>query len=372
MIRASRFVLSVLAAGLVLGGPAQAQIFKQGMVKPIWVTVLPQQPGRVYAMGVATLAGASEADAITQASQNARAEVLSRLRASVKSETQVTTKATVTRTVGGPTTGTAEQQVGQSTRIQTQATELPGLAVEETWVDKKGGSAYALGYLDVPTAEREIRTRFDAEKNDLAQEAGGQTGPRERMRLLARLKKAQDELVKLDDMAALIAAGGGSEQLRGQIRSEKLAVDRRADQLRGSLTLSLEGAQGATAIANILRNAALKAGLGWAEKGGEFQMVMNYQGDAKTAKVDVTHRQWNGWWWGGWVQHTVSKDTGIIVARGVLTITLKDRAGTEYESMEVEAKGLGVTEFQAEQRLKDDFKDKIEKTYSKWLESLLE
>ena len=46
MIRASRFVLSVLAAGLVLGGPAQAQIFKQGMVKPIWVTVLPEQPGR--------------------------------------------------------------------------------------------------------------------------------------------------------------------------------------------------------------------------------------------------------------------------------------------------------------------------------------
>jgi hypothetical protein len=368
----SRILISLLAAGAALGAAAQAPIARKGLIKPMWVTVLPQQAGRVYAMGVAPTAGSSEGEAITRASQNARAEVLSRLRASVHSETQITTTATMTRQTGGVATGSSQQQVGQNTQIQTQATELPGLAVEETWLDTKGGSAYALAFLDVPLAERELRARFTAQRNDLAQEAGNPAGPRERMRLLSRLKKAQVELAKLDDMAALIAAGGGDEELRGQIRADKLAVERRSDQLRGSLTMSLEGAKGATAIANILRNAALKAGLGWAEHGGEFQMVMNYQSDAKSAHVDVQHQQWNGWWWGGWVTHTVNKDTGIIVARGVLTITLKDRAGTEYESMEVEAKGLGVTEFQAEQRLKDDFKTKLEKAYSQWLEQLVE
>ena len=35
------------------------------------------------------------------------------------------------------------------------------------------------------------------------------------------------------------------------------------------------------------------------------------------------------------------------------------------------AKGLGVTEFQAENKLKEDFKGKIEKTFSKWLENLV-
>jgi len=354
-----------------LCGSAWAQTpIRQGLVKPIWITSLPDQAGRVYAMGIAPVSP-SEADAITQATHNARGEVLSRLRASVKSETNISSKSTTSRAIGGKTTGSAEQQVGQNTRIQASATELPGLVVEETWVDVKGATAYALAYLDVPVAEREIRTRFDAQKNDLFQEGDTPKEPRERMRMLSRLKNAQVELAKLDDMAALLGAGGGDAKLRGQIRTAKLSVDRQMEQLRASLTLSLEGAQGATQIAGILRNAALKTGLGWAQTNGEFQLVMDYRSDAKSARIDVQEKHWNGWWWGGWTTHTVNKDTGIIVSRGILTITLKDRAGTEYESVDIEAKGLGVTEFQADNRLKEDFKAKVEKTFTKWLENLV-
>jgi hypothetical protein len=321
-------------------------------------------------MGIAPIVS-GEAEAVTRAAQNARAEVLTRLRANVRSETRVVSKATMSRTLGGAATGSSEQQVGQDTRIQTQATGIPGLVVEESWLDKKGGSAYALAYLDVPVAEQEIRARFAAQQDDLAQEPGTPAAPRERMRLLNRLKNAQSELARLDDLAGLIAAGGGDPQLRSQVRAGKLAVDRRMDQLRGSLTLSLEGAQGAAAVAGILRNAALKAGMGWAETGGEFRLAMNYQSDAKNASVDLQKQSSNGWWRGGWVTHTVNQSTGIIVARGVLTITLKDRAGTEYESVDVEAKGVGVSQFQAEQRLKEDFKDKLEATFTKWIDNLV-
>ena len=359
-----------LAASLVFGAAPQAPVQRKGKVPPIWVSALPQQAGRVYAVGMAAAGGASEAEALTEASHTARAEVLARLRASVRSETQVTKKATITQQAGGAATGTSEQQVGQSTRIQTDATELPGLSVEETWIDAKAGSAYALASLDVPTAEREVRARFTALKDDLFREPETPSAARERMRMLGRLKKAQVELAKLDDMAALLAAGGGDPQLRAQVRAGKLAVDRQADQLRSSLTLSLEGAKGATAIAALLRNAALKAGLGWAEANGEFRLVMDYKGDARTAKIDATSKDWNGWWRGGWVSHSVTKDTGIIVARGVLGVTLVDRAGTQYESMEVEAKGLGVTNFQAEQKLKEDFREKLEKAFAQWLEHL--
>lgn len=364
MARGSLFVLALLAGTF---GAAQAPAAR---TRPGWVSTLPSREGRVYAMGLAATAP-GEGEAIAQASRNARTEVLTRLRANVRSETSVQSKSTLSQQAGGKATGSSEQQVGQDTRIQTEATELPGLAVEETWLDTKGATAYALAYLDVVVAERELRARFTARKNDLAQEPGTSAAPRERMRKLSRLKGAQTELAKLDDMAALIAAGGGDGQLRGQIRAGKLAVDRQLDQLRGSLTLSLEGAKGASGIAGILRNAALKAGMGWAESGGEFQLVLDYKSDARSAKIDVSHQQWNGWWRGGWVSHTVSKDSGIIVARGVLTITLKDKAGTEYESVDVEAKGLGVTEFQAEQKLKEDFRIKLEKTYAQWLENLV-
>lgn len=364
-------ISSLLLAALLSGaGWPQTPTFRQGLVKPMWITALPSQAGRVYAMGLAPVSP-GEAQAITQASQNARGEVLSRLRASVKSETSVSSRATMTQQAGGKATGTSEQQVGQNTNIQASATELPGLSVEETWVDVKGATAYALAYLDVPIAERELRARFTAQKNDLFQESDTPTAPRERMRQLNRLKNAQVELAKLDDMAALLAAGGGDPQLRKDIRAGKLSVDRQMDQLRGSLTLSLEGGSGASQIAAILRNAALKTGLGWAERDGEFQLVLDYRSDAKTARVDASQKQWNGWWRGGWVSHTTTKDTGIIVARGVLSITLRDRAGTEYESVEIEAKGLGVSDFQAENRLKQDFREKIEKTFTKWLENLV-
>lgn len=355
---------------LACAASAQTPAIRQGLVRPIWVTTLPEQAGRVYAMGVAKV-DASEADAINAAGQAARSEVLSRLRATVKSDTSVTTRATMTKEMGGKATGSSEQTFGQQTRIQASATDLPGLAVEETWVDAKGGTVYALAYLEVPVAERELRSRFNARKADLFQEGDSPTEPRERMRMLGRLKAAHTDLAKLDDMAALLAAGGGDAKLRAQVREGLLSVERQMEQLRASLTLSLEGASGATQVASVVRNAALKAGLGWTQQGGEFQLVLDYRTDAKTAKVDQQHQNWNGWWRGGWVSHTVTRDTGIIVARGILTITLRDRAGTEYESVDIEAKGLGVTEFQAENKLKDDFKAKVEKTFGKWLENLV-
>jgi len=360
----------LIVSMLFAAAGAQAAALRQGTVKPMWISSLPRAQGRVYALGIAPVT-VGDGKAITAASQNARGEVLSRLRASVKAETNISTSATTSQATGGKATGFSQQQVGQSTRIQASATDLPGLTVEETWVDSPGATAYALAYLDVPVAEQELRARFVALKEDLFQEGDTPTAPRERMRMLARLKVAQVELAKLDDMAGLLAAGGGDPKLRGQIRSGKLSVDREMDQLRASLTLSLEGATGASQLAGILRNAALKAGLGWAETGGEFQLVMNYQSDARSAKIDVQQTQWNGWWRGGWVSHTVNQDTGIIVARGVLTITLKDRSGTQYESVDIEAKGLGVTDFQAENKLKEDFRVKVERTFGTWLENLV-
>jgi len=363
-------IRNLFLLALVSAAPLLAAL-PQGLVKPIWISALPERPGRVYAMGLAPVAS-GDAQAVTQAGQNARAEVLARLRANVRAETTIKSTAKVSVSTGNKATGSSQQQVGQDTRIQAEAVDLPGLSVEETWVDAKEHTAYALAYLDVPLAERELRTRYQAQKDDLAKEPETPSAPRERMRMLGRLKKAQVELAKLDDMAALLAAGGGDPGLRAQVRGSKLSVDRQMEQLRSSLTLSLEAsARQATQVATLLRNAALKAGLGWSETGGEFTLAMAYKSDAQTAKIDVSHQEWNGWWRGGWVSHTVARDTGIVVARGILELTLKDKAGNQYESVEIEAKGLGVSDFQAEQKLKEDFRRKLEKTFGAWLEGLV-
>lgn len=332
----------------------------QGAVKPMWIQSLPSQPGRIYAMGLAVFAP-SEAQALKQAQTNARTEVLLRLRASVKSQTDIKSTAAVQRQSGQAATGSSSSRVAQDNRIATSAVDLPGLVVEETWADQAGRTAYALAYLDIAVAERELRNRFGALKTDLAQE-NPEGGPRERLRALQRMKKGQEELNRLDDMAGLIAAGGGDPELRSQVRAQKLAMDRQLDQLRASLTFCIAGDKdmgvGAD-MTSIVRNAVLRQGLGWAEQGGEFTLQLRYQGDRQG--WDIQKRRW-------W-EYQYNPD--FIVARGVLEITLVDKAGTQYESTTIEAKGVGTSEFQADQKLSADYKKKMEATLTQWLAHLV-
>ena len=371
MIARSLILLTFLAgSGIARAASEPAPVHQDQGPRPDWIDRLPQRPGRVYALGLAAYAP-GEGQARTQAAARARAEVLTRLRATIKADTQISSQSSVSRELGGRTTARSDQQVDQNTHIQAQATELSGLGVEATWADPAERTAYALAYLDIAVAEREVRTRFKALQEDLGQERSVAGAPRERLRKLNRLNAAQGELAKLDDLSALLTAGGGDEQLRAQVRAAKLDLDRQLEQLRSSLSLSLApGAGNSPQIATILRNAALRAGLGWAESGGEFRLALEYQGERKPIALESQDPNSNGWWRSGWVSHS-PQDSGLIVARGTLEITLKDKANTPYESMQIEAKGVGISTFQADQRLKEDFQKKLEKAFAKWLEELV-
>lgn len=351
----------VLGFTVCAAGPAQT-LPRQGLVKPIWISVLPDRPGRVYAMGVANFTP-SEAQALKQASQNARIEVLTRLRANVKGETNIQSRAAWSKDLGGSTSGSSSNRVSQDSQIKTQAAELPGLSVEETWSDPDARTAYALAYLDVTIAERELRMRFETTKKDLALETGTPSEPRERMRKLQRLKKGQVELVKLDDLSALLAAGGGDAALRTDIRNQRLAIERQMDALRAALVFCLKGDRdfgvGAD-IVSLVRNAVLKQGLGWAENGGEFILSIRYTGNRSA--WDISKKRW-------WEYQQTGPD--FIAARGVIEITLSDTRGTSYESTTIEAKGVGVTEFTADRALIKEFKTKLETAIGQWLDSMV-
>jgi len=211
-------------------------------------------------------------------------------------------------------------------------------------------------------AERELRARFEAARKDLALEAGNPVDPRERMRKLQRLKKAQDELVRLDDLSALLAAGGGDPSLRLDVRNQKLAIDRQMEALRAALVFCLKGDKdfgpGAD-ILSLVRNAVLKQGLGWSETGGEFALSLRYSGNR--AGLNIEKKQY-------WAHQ---QEADFIVARGVIEVTLTDAKGTQYESTTIEAKGVGVTDFQADRALIKEFKAKLETTIGQWLESMV-
>jgi len=60
----------------------------------------------------------------------------------------------------------------------------------------------------------------------------------------------------------------------------------------------------------------------------------------------------------------------FIIAQGSLGLTLVDTTGQEYESMSITAKGVGVTEFQADDLLLADYRAKLGKAVAAWLADL--
>ena len=90
----------LLVPALIAAAPAPS-------LRPVWISVLPVQPGRVYGLGVAALT--TDAAALREAADNARADVISRLRASVQADTRVSTVLQETRASGGAAAGSRTQ-----------------------------------------------------------------------------------------------------------------------------------------------------------------------------------------------------------------------------------------------------------------------
>jgi hypothetical protein len=341
----------------VLAAPVQAA------VKPAWIDVLPAQPGRVYGLGVAPLAG-PDAQALRQAADSGRADVIARLRANVKADTQITTTYQESRATGGTATGTRTQNAQIGTQVQAQATDLPGLVVEETFLDRSGNSAYALAYLDLGLAQRELQTRLDALRQDLAAERG-ETGVRGKLVAAQALKRAHEQLVQLDDLAALLGGGGGDPALRADVLKTKVEVERRMVAARAALTFGLAPDPGVDLdpdVKDAVRTAVLREGMGWSDLQPMFALTLRVRSARNTASFGGAKGR-RAWW-------DYQRSSGFVVAQGALSLSLVDSAGQQYESMTLVAKGVGVNEFQADNLLLADYKNKLAKAVAAWLADL--
>jgi hypothetical protein len=325
--------------------------------KPIWISVLPVQPGRVYGLGLAAIA--SDGAALRQASDNARADVITRLRANVKADTRVSTVLQETRSGTGPATGSRTQNTQVDTQVQGQAADLPGLVVEETYLDRPGATGYALAYLDLDIAQRELRTRLDTLNGQIGADPGEQ-GVRARLVQAQGLKKAHGELVRLDDLAGLLGGGGGDPALRAEVLKAKLETERRMVAARSALTFGLAPTPDLEDqdVKDVVRTAVLKEGMGWSDRKPLFSITLRVRSGRNGVAVGR-----RAWW-----DHQRTPD--FIVAQGSLSLTLVDSAGQQYESMTIVAKGVGVNEFQADSLLLADYKAKLGKAVVAWLADL--
>ena len=322
-------------------------------LRPGWIAVLPAQPGRVYGLGVAALT--TDAAALRQAADNARADVISRLRASVQADTRVSTVLQETRASGGAAAGSRTQTTQVDTQVQARATDLPGLVVQETYLDRAGATGYALAYLDLAVAEAGLASRFAALKADLAAERP-QQGPRGRLVQMQVLKRGHEELLRLDDLAGLLG-GGGAAGLRAEVLGSRLETERRLAAARSALTFGLAPATGIDLdpdAQDLVRNAVLKEGMGWSDQKPLFAITLRVRGGGAGRRA----------WW------ERQRAADFIVAQGSLSLALVDSAGQQYESLTIVAKGVGVNEFQADSLLLADCRAKLGKAVAAWLADL--
>lgn len=356
-----RAALLVLPA-LVLPAPAAP-----APARPLWLSVVPTAPGRVYGVGAAALAG-DDAAALRQASDNARADVITRLRADVKADTRVTTTMQESKSTAGPASATRTQETQVGTVVQAQAAELPGLSVDETYLDKAGGTLYALAYLDVAVARRELGARLDAVKADLAVVRGPE--PRARFAEARALRKDHADLEKLEDLAGLLGGAGadagpfgptanGAGDLRADVARTRLETERRLTAVRAAITFGFakSDVEVDPDVRDAVRTAVLNQGLGWSDQAPMFALTLRVRGAKAQAQLG------RSWW-------DYSRSADFIMAQGALSLTLADQAGQQYETANLVAKGVGVTEFQADQLLLADYRNKLARTVSAWLADL--
>jgi len=340
-------------------------LFLAAAPKPAWIWTLPEVPGKVYGLGVAT-ADNTRALALKQASDGAKADVVARLRANVKSDTKVSTDFRETRTVAGKSdvaTATRSTTAVSDVNIQAQAVDLPGLSIETTYLDTEGASPtiYALAVLDLGIAEQELRSGHNAVLGGLAADPGDDG--RAKLRRLQALKKGLVELGRLEPLAGLVRAGGGDPKIAEAIIHTRLLAEQELAALRPSLTFGLTPNAQVPVDAEVkaaVRTAILKEGLGWSDKAPVFAITMR----ARSGKngVDLPNRQ-GGWW-------DYNRGADFVVAQGTLSLTLVDNTGQEYESTLIVAKGVGINEFQADTQLLQDYKHKLTKAVSAWMADL--
>lgn len=253
-----------------------------GVQRPVWIEQLPQEPGRVYALGTADLGlTLSEGRALAQASDRARLEVIARLRVSVKGQTSTSSRTTQVGS-GGSTYGYGDRTTRDTVQVGAQAEDLPGLTVVQTFVDTACRTAYALAVLDLGQAQASLQGRLATlESNERSLE-------KERSRRARwRLRKLQGDLARLGELSSLLSL----EPLQGRTHVARELVDKRLAALEAADLPPLELRKCAMALhpnvalpialEEFLSSQITETGLKCREAGADFRLELTFSGGSK-------------------------------------------------------------------------------------------
>lgn len=133
-------------------------------VYPSWINNPPASiNNHIYAVGVSPLT-TSVAQSINSATANSKTELISQLRASINGKTDTNSTVLVSKSLTLETQSSRDFY-NQSASIQTEAKNIVGISILETYIDKGSKTVYALADFDTVKAIYDIKIRY-SEYND--------------------------------------------------------------------------------------------------------------------------------------------------------------------------------------------------------------
>ena len=208
-------MLQVVVLSLLLG-----QAPSPATARPEWIQALPEVPGRLYALGMADLRS-GESRAVARASDSARSAVVAQLRTSIQKETAKVTRLSELAQ-DGSVSRTGDSQVRNTLKTSVHAEDLPGLVVQQTYVDPAAHAVYALAYLDLGKAQNALGATLDRIHTN-AERVGTERSRQARW----KLRKLRGDLDRLDETLGLLSPTRVGTELQPKLAQERKLVDGR-------------------------------------------------------------------------------------------------------------------------------------------------
>lgn len=289
--------------------------------QPRWVVQLPVRAGYEYGVGSADVSG-SEAEAIEQARERARADLIRQIQVSMSSELASHSEL---RMENGQSNRFVEQ-INEKIRSRIPEVELPGISWQAQWQDPDSSTFYVLAHLNRWAVEQQLSERLSVLDLELEETRLPQEGNR-----LQRVKQALPVLEqfaqrdKLQQQLSFLAENGFS---RYQLSTELKQLRGELNQLISSLQIVLapENQQAKKLVTG------LSAGL------SELGLVLNDQANQDT---DLTLNYS--------LQFTDKEINGTYYVLAYAQLKIRDQQGRIVQGIEQQAKGVSGFPERAEQ-----------------------
>ncbi|MDR9468381.1 LPP20 family lipoprotein, partial [Marinospirillum sp.] len=232
----------LLAAGLMVVGlagcsgqpAAPAAQTSSNSEQPRWISQHPQRNDYVFGVASAEIYG-SEANALERAREQARVDLLSRIRVAVSGTTETSNRMEMNN---GQVTNMSEV-LTQEARSRVKEVELPGMEVTETWINPNGKDAWAMAQLNRVEAERQLLGELQRTNQRLLERGLPQQGTKlERVRkVIPRLP----DLARRNQLHQQLAFLAATDRVDAAQRKAVDELDAQIQSLLASLSFSVKG-----------------------------------------------------------------------------------------------------------------------------------